>query len=114
MLTSPKKTVTVPKRLPKLAEEERIEQERMRDVLVLLEHLVEREETTVKLIIDRLYDVGAVNLINKKFPTQPRKRRVMKSLAKMLKPAVKIYALRWVKRNCPRLVTNWLQRKVRF
>lgn len=114
MLTSRKKTVTVPQRLPKLEEEERIEQERMRDVFVLLEHMVEREETTVKLIIDRLYDVGTVNLINKKFPTQPHKRRVMKSLARMLKPAVKVYALRWVKRNCARLVTNLLQRKVRF
>jgi hypothetical protein len=114
MLTSPRKSVEVPKRLPKLSEEERMAQERMRDVLVLLEHLVEREETTVKLILDRLYDVGSVNYINKKFPSQPRKRRVMKSLAKLLKPVAKIYALRWVKKNCPRLVTNWLNSKVKF
>jgi hypothetical protein len=114
MLTSRSKTVDVPKRLPKLTEEERMEQERMRDVLVLLEHLVEREETTLKLIIDRLYDVGSVNYINKKFPGQPRKRIMMKSLAKVLKPAIKIYALRWVKKNCPQLVTNWLRTKIRF
>jgi hypothetical protein len=114
MLTPPTKTVNVPKRLPKLPEEERMEQERIRDVLVLLEHLVEREEITLKLILDRLYDVGSVNFINKKFPTQPRRRRVMKSLAKAFKPVAKIYALRWVKKNCPRLVTNWLHNKVRF
>ncbi|OKH21695.1 hypothetical protein NIES593_14770 [Hydrococcus rivularis NIES-593] len=114
MLTSRKKTVDAPKRLPILSEEERMEQERMRDVLVLLEHLVEREETTLKLIIDRLYDVGSVNLINKKFPNRPRQRRMMKSIARIFKPVAKIYALRWVKKNCPRLVTNWLQTKVRF
>jgi hypothetical protein len=114
MLTSRRKTVDVPERLPILSEEERMEQERMRDVLVLLEHLVEREETTLKLIIDRLYDVGSVNLINKKFPDRPRQRKIMKSMARAFKPLVKIYALRWVKKNCPRLVTNWLQAKVRF
>jgi hypothetical protein len=114
MLTSQTKTADVAKRLPKPSKEKLIEQECMRDVLVLLEHLVEREETTVKLIINRLYDVGSVNLIEKKFSSQPRKKIIMKSLAKMLKPAIEIYALRWVKKNCPRLVTNWLKNKVRF
>lgn len=113
MLTSQKKSIEVTNRLPK-SEEDRLEKERMRDVLVLLEHLLEREETTVQLIVDRLYDVGSVNYINKRFARQPRKRWAMKSVAKMLKPAVKVYAMRWVKKNCPQLITNWLQNKVRF
>jgi hypothetical protein len=114
MLTSPQKKVDIPKRIPPLSDEERMAKERMRDVLVLLEQLIEREEITLKLIIDRLYDVGSVNYINKKFSSKPHKRRLMKSFAKVVKPIAKNYGLWWVKKNCPRLVTNWLQSKVRF
>ncbi len=88
-------------------------QERMRDVLVLLESLFEREETTVKLILDCLYDVGSVNLINKKFPNQPL-NGILKSIAKMSKPAFKIYSLWRFKREVPLLLTNWLGGKVKF
>ena len=42
------------------------QEELMHDVLILLENLIHREETTVKLIVDSLYDVGTVNIINQK------------------------------------------------
>ncbi|NES86381.1 MAG: hypothetical protein F6K10_36240, partial [Moorea sp. SIO2B7] len=46
MMTSSEPLVEV----PKILAEERMQNERMHDVLLLLEHLVEREEATVKLI----------------------------------------------------------------
>ncbi len=91
--------------------EEIIKEERMQDVLLLLQHLVEREEVTVKLILDCLYDVASVNLVNKKFQTRPV-NRFMKFVLSRSKPVFKIVALKWFKKNCPALITNWLQSKV--
>jgi hypothetical protein len=113
MLTTQKPTVTVQKLPTNFSEEERLKQERLRDVRLILENLFEREETTVKMILDCIYDIGSVNLVNKKFPSQPL-NPLMKSLARTSKPVFKIIALRWFKRNCPELLTNWLYNKVKF
>lgn len=94
-------------------EEEKFQQKRMQDVLLLLQSLAEREETTVKMIIDCLYDVGSANLINKKFPSRPL-NKMMKSIARMSKPVFKIFAFRWFKKNCPQLISRWLYSKVTF
>ena len=91
--------------------EERIEADRMRDVLLLLEGLVNREETTAKIILDCLYDVGSVNMINKKFQSRSL-NWMMKSIARMSKPAFRVVALRWFKKNCPELITKWLGEQV--
>ena len=109
MLTYPDKSLEV----QKISEEERKKQERMRDVLLLLQQLVEREEITLKLIIDCLYDVGSINIVNQKFRNRYL-NRFMKAIATMSKPALRIVALRWVKKNLPKLVTNWLENKVSF
>ena len=100
-------------KIQKISEEERKKQERMRDVLLLLEQLVEREEITLKLIIDSLYDVGLINIVNQKFPNQPL-NRFLKAIASTSKPVLRIVALRWAKKNLPRLVTRWLKSKVSF
>ncbi|GAA6617076.1 hypothetical protein NUACC26_028850 [Scytonema sp. NUACC26] len=90
-----------------------MQQERMHDVLLLLNHLTQNEEATVKLILDALYDVASVNLINKKL--QNRSLNVVaKSIARMSKPVFKIFALRWFQKNCPQLITNWLYSQVTF
>ncbi len=109
MLTYPDKTVKV----QNLTAEERKKQERMRDVLLLLQHLVEKEETTLKLLIDCLYDVGSVNLVNKRIRNR-RLNGLMKAIAILSKPVFRIVMLRWVKKKVPLLVTNWLERKVSF
>lgn len=85
----------------------------MQDVLVLLQHLTENEETTIKLIIECLYDVGAVNFINKKVQNDSI-NQVTKTLAGMSKPIAKRYGYYWFKKNCPELIVNWLTRKVAF
>ncbi|NEP55747.1 MAG: hypothetical protein F6K31_01770 [Symploca sp. SIO2G7] len=100
-------------RIQQRLEEERREQERVKNILLLLEHLVEREEATVKIILDCLYDIGYVNLINKKF--SPRLlNKIMKFIAKLSKPAFRIVALYWFKKNCPQLITDWLYEQVTF
>ena len=109
MLTVPEKSLTV----TRILEEKRVEEQRMHDVLLLIQHLVEQEETTITMILDCLYDVGAVNLINNKFRFKPL-NKVMKYIAKLSKPAFRVVALRWFKKNCPELITNWLKTKVTF
>ncbi len=109
MLTHPERSLEV----KTISPEELKKQERMRDVVLLLQQLVEREEVTVKLIIDCLYDVGSINLANQKLQNKPL-NRIMKALARFLKPAFRVVALIWVKKNLPTLVTNWLESQVSF
>ena len=94
-------------------EQERISIEKMQDVLLLLDGLTQREEATVTKILDCLYDVGSLNLINNKFRSRSLKG-MMKVMAKLSKPAFRIVALRWFKKNCPKLITDWLYDQVSF
>ncbi|MDJ0620566.1 MAG: hypothetical protein QNJ63_28170 [Calothrix sp. MO_192.B10] len=89
------------------------QEEIMHDILILLDNLITREEATVKLIVNSLYDVGSVNLINQKFRSRTF-NKTLKLISRVSKPAFKIIAWRWVKKNSPRLITNWMQRKVAF
>ncbi|MFN6463253.1 MAG: hypothetical protein RMZ41_015775 [Nostoc sp. DedVER02] len=98
---------------PETLAEKRIEVERMHDVLILLQNLINSEEATVKLILDCLYDVGSVNIINQKLRVKPL-NRVMKLIARMSKPVFRTLALNWFKKNCPQLITNWLHTQVTF
>ncbi len=101
-----------PAELAKTPEELRREEERMRDVQVLLQNLTLQEETTIKLIIDCLYDVGSVNILNTKVAWKPA-NRVVKLVARTSKPVFRAIAWRWFKGNCPELITTWLASKVR-
>ena len=103
----------VAKYVPKLSEAKRVEMEQKKNVMLLVENLMEREEATFKMIIDCLYDVGSVNLINKKFRMRPL-NRVMKLIARLSKPSFKAIAFYWVKKNTPELITDWLLGKVKF
>ncbi|QKQ76269.1 hypothetical protein [Nostoc sp. TCL240-02] len=98
---------------PETLAEKVIEAERMHDVLLLLQNLINSEEATIKLILDCLYDVGSVNLINQKLRVKPL-NRVMKLIARMSKPVFRTLALNWFKKNCPQLITDWLHSKVTF
>ena len=113
MLTYPKKKVEVLTIPESISEEELFQQQRMRDVMLLLENLAVQEEATIKLIIDCLYDVGSINIINKKIP-QPSANKLVKWIAVMSKPIFRVFAWRWVKKNLAIKVTNWLARKISF
>ncbi len=91
----------------------RIETERIQDVLTLLNSLTAREEATIKLIIDCLYDIGNVNLIDRKVRIRSL-NSIAKVIAKLSKPVVRAIAWRWFKKKCPQLIAQWLYRKVKF
>jgi hypothetical protein len=90
-----------------------LEADRVREILILLTGLMAREEATIKLIIDCLYDIGHVNLINKKVRFRPF-NAIAKFIGKRSKPVAKIFAWRWFIKNCPQLIAKWLYVKVQF
>jgi hypothetical protein len=88
-------------------------EERMRDVEVLLDSLFLREEVTLRLIADCLYDVGSVNLVNQRFQAK-QLNRFMKVIARRSKPVFRYFMMRWSRQNCPRLIAKWLKSQVSF
>ncbi len=93
--------------------ERQMEEARMRDVEMLLESLFLREEVTMRLIADCLYDVGSVNLLNQRVQSRPL-NRFLKVIARRSKPIFRFFMLRWTKENCPRLIAKWLRSQVDF
>lgn len=91
--------------------EGRFQEERKRDLYLLLENLTLQEEATIKLIIECLYDIGMINVINRKIQ-RPSLNRIAKFFINTPKPIAKILAWRWVKKNLPQQLANWLYRKV--
>jgi hypothetical protein len=103
-------------RSPKTAvviREQQIEDARIRDVELLLESLFMREEVTMRLIADCLYDIGSVNLLNRKVPSPPL-NRFMKVIARRSKPIFRYFMMRWSKKNCPQMIAAWLHAQVKF
>ncbi|MDJ0568563.1 MAG: hypothetical protein QNJ53_05905 [Pleurocapsa sp. MO_192.B19] len=109
MLTYPEKSLEN----KQIAAEELKKKERMRDVTLLLQQMVEREEVALKLIIDCLIDVGSINYANQKLHN-PSLNKMMKVLVGYIKPVARLIALRWLKKNLPDLLTAWLESKVSF
>jgi hypothetical protein len=111
------KIISVPSQpvtnLAATSERSQIEAERIQEVLILLTSLIAREEATIKLIIDCLYDIGYFNFINKKVRFRPL-NLVAKFIGKRSKPVAKIFAWRWFVKNCPQLIAKWLYVKVKF
>jgi hypothetical protein len=89
------------------------DEERMKNIFLLLEHLFKREDVTVKLVLEYLYDVGSVRIIDKNIHMGCLNRS-LKSVAQMSKPVFKIAGLYWFQRNCPKLITDWLYSLVVF
>ncbi|MEL6603715.1 MAG: hypothetical protein AAFP20_10880 [Cyanobacteria bacterium J06614_10] len=93
--------------------ERQIEDDRMRDVELLLESLFLREEVTLRLILDCLYDVGSINLVNRRVRSRPL-NYLMKAIAKYSKPIFRPFMLRWTRKNCPHMIADWLHSQVKF
>ncbi len=110
------KAITVlpaPPMPPQRLVEERFKQERLHDVQLLLQDLFVREEATVTLIIESLYDVGAINIINKKVAFPPL-NRFLKAIVGFPKPIALRFIVRWFKNKCPGILSRWLYSKVSF
>ena len=83
------------------------ERERIETVALLLDNLLQREEATARSILDCLYDVGSVRLIEQKVPLKAL-RWPLKGVARYSKPIFRLWALRWLKKHCPWMITDWL------
>jgi len=95
-----------------LTKEKQQEEEAFRDILLLLQNLLEREEKTVLMVIDCLYEIGSVHLINKKIASKPV-NDLLKAIRRFPKPAFKVIALYLVKKKAPLAITQWLYAKVK-
>jgi hypothetical protein len=117
LVTTVNKIISVPSQsvtnLAPTADRSQIETERVQEMLTLMTSLMAREEATIKLIIDCLYDLGYANLINKKVRFRPL-NSIAKFIAKRSKPVAKVFAWRWFIKNCPQLIVKWLYVKVQF
>ncbi|MGM3304721.1 hypothetical protein ACSQ6I_01805 [Anabaena sp. WFMT] len=107
------KQLQSPTDLTQLQTEAEREEKLMQDVLLLLVNLIYREEITVKLILNCLYDAGSTNLINQKFQSRTL-NKTLKGISKLSKPAFRMIAWQWFKSNCPKLIADWLRSKIEF
>ena len=107
------KSIKISNHLTQQAQEKEKEVQLINEVSILLKTLIYQEEITIKEIIDCLYDVGSTNLINEKFNFGTF-NKTLKFMTKISKPAFKMLAWQWAKKNSPNLITNWLQSKVTF
>ncbi len=89
------------------------EDERVRDILLAVEQLFYREENAVAFVLGCLYDIGSINLIEKKIPIALFKP-LLRSVARHSRPAFRFIAIRWFHQNCPKLITDWLHSLVVF
>jgi hypothetical protein len=98
---------------PQQVAHRQLEQRTMQDVLLLLQSMFDREDSTLRLILDRLYDIGSVNLVNQRVSNHCL-NQIAQWVARCSRPVAKLLIMRWFKRNCPRLISNWLYHQVKF
>jgi hypothetical protein len=113
MTIVPRNNLPQPVISPDKLAQQRLVAQRMQDVNLLLQNLSNSEEATIKLIIDCLYDIGSVNLINRRLRFGLL-NRTMKLIAKMSKPVFRVIAWHWFQKNCPQLITQWLETRIAF
>ncbi|MEM9137994.1 MAG: hypothetical protein AAGB01_11700, partial [Cyanobacteria bacterium P01_F01_bin.42] len=90
-------------------------QERLKrqDVQLLLTQLLKNEEAMVKLILERLYDTGTGNWIDRQVRFRPVKPG-LRLAARCAKPAGRYLGYKWMVKNTPKLITRWLFSQVAF
>ena len=99
--------------LTEVSELKKKEEEKMHDVLLLLEYFIYREEASIISIIDCLYDICEVYLIYHIVRARTLNGS-LKLIARLSKPAFRVIAWRWYKSNCPKLIVRWLRKQVAF
>ncbi|AUC61523.1 hypothetical protein AA637_10305 [Cyanobacterium sp. HL-69] len=90
------------------------EEEKLREILVLLEQLFKREEASAKAIIGCLYDIATLNLINKYCPLWGI-NSTLKYISRFPRPVAKYLGCKlYLQPKCPQLITDWLYTLVEF
>ncbi|NEO85364.1 MAG: urate hydroxylase PuuD [Spirulina sp. SIO3F2] len=92
-------------RPPEISESE--EQRKVQEILLILEQLVQREDATVRFIMERLYDIGLINVMNKKVKTHPL-GHIVKPLGRASRGSFRSIGTWWFQAHGPKLITDWL------
>lgn len=97
----------------KTPKEEQIEQERLAELLIVLEELFQREEATAKRVIGCVYDIAVINWVNQNVPgfLNP----LVKYGARFPRGIAQHLGLKFfLQPKCPKLITDWLYSLVEF
>jgi hypothetical protein len=97
----------------KSPEQEQHEQENVRDIALTLQQLVEREDVTVKYILDRLYSIGTANLLHHHIALRSL-HPVLRSIFWGSRPVARRVGMWWFQKNGAKLITDWLHSLVVF
>ncbi len=98
----------------KTPQEQQLEQERLAEILIVLEELFQREGATGKRIIGCLYDIAVINWLNKNVPA-PLLNPALKFLARFPRATAQYLGLKlFLQPKCPKLITDWLYTLVEF
>ncbi len=98
----------------KTRQEEELEEQKLREISILLFQLFQREEATAKAIVGCLYDIATVNLINKYIRLWGI-NNTFKYIARFPRPIAKSLAVKlFVQPKCPPLITDWFYTLVEF
>jgi hypothetical protein len=90
------------------------EEQKLREILILLDQLFKREEATAKGIVGCLYDIAMINLINKYFPLWGV-NVTLKYLTRFPRPVAQSLGVKlYLQPKCPKLITDWLYTLVEF
>jgi hypothetical protein len=89
------------------------ELEQSQRVMLLLEDLIDRERHTLDAIMRALFEIGSINFVNQKVRFRLL-RPVVRPVVKLSKPVLTHMGYRWFRQKGPRLIVNWLMRKIRF
>ncbi len=99
---------------PKTLEEYQKEEQKLREILLLLEQLFKREEAAAKSIVGCLYDIATINLINKYCPLWGI-NATFKYISRFPRPVAQSLGVKlYLQPKCPKLITDWLYTLVEF
>ncbi len=98
----------------KTTAEYQLEQQRLEEILLLLDQLFKREEVAAKSIVGCLYDIAMINIINKYCPIWGI-NNTLKFLSRFPRPVAKSLGVKlYLQPKCPKLITDWLYTLVEF
>ena len=95
---------------PEIEEQEQI---KVQEITLILQHLIERETVTVRLILDRLYEIATANMMHH----HVRWRSLhppLNQIAHLSQPLFRRVGIYWFNHKGADLIADWLHSLVRF
>ncbi len=89
------------------------EHSNVQEIRLILEHLIEREEVTVRFILDRLYEIGMANLMHHHVQWRSL-HPPLHHIARFSQPLFRRIGIYWFNHKGADLIADWLHSLVRF